>query len=175
MPISLGTRNRANIKWGPADVYIAEGATIDAPAAFGETITAANLATLLSSFTLLGKLEENPALATDPEVVTEIDSDDSDIIYERHHQSKISAEIGVAEVDNDIANAMITRMEAATKTDFLFIRTQAVGDYVLFIRNVPFSMQVIKNHTWEDIEKLIIRIAVKTTSLVKVIGQKKIT
>lgn len=174
MAIILGTRSRANIRYGPADVYIAEGGTIALPTVFGETITQAALTTLLGNFSQVGILERNPIIISDPVTIELIDSDNSELNYEVQHRTQVRVELKVAELDNTIANALIARAEQSEKTDFLWLRTQDAGDYINFIRNVPFTYLFEKNHDWEDIERMIIRVFARVTEIKTVHGQWQI-
>ncbi len=175
MAISLGTRSRDNMRFGAGNVYIAEGGTVSVGASFGDSITAAALTTLLSSFSLMGTLEQNPRISSEAISVSEIYNTDPDIIYDRQHQSRVKVDFSVVEMDNTMINTLISRAEAATLTDFLFVRSTDVGDMVSFVRNIPFSVEIIKNHSWETIEKALVKVNALTFSLVKIYGQKTIT
>lgn len=161
MPIILGTRSRAFIRYGPAQVYIAEGGTAAAAANFGGTIDYSDLETLLVSFSWLGTLEKNPVIKSEPLAQEFIDTDNDTISWQAHHRDEIAVEMKVAELDNTIANALISRYENKDKTDFLWLRKLEAGDYVNIIHNVPFLLALEKNHTWDDIEKMIIRVSAK--------------
>ena len=174
MAVSIGTRDRSKMQFGAGEIYVADGGTVTLAGGFGDEITQSALTTLLSSFSYLGTLLQNPNYQTDPQTVSQIYSADPEIVHEVQHQSRITAEFGVVEMDNTMLNTMITRAEAGTLTDFLFIRTQDEGDFVNFIRNVPFSVALDKAHTWEDVEKLNIRVEAVTTQIKKIVGQKLI-
>lgn len=175
MPITLGTRSRANIRFGPAQVYIAEGGTLSVPTSFSEGITPSALTTLLSSFSYLGNLEENPKIESEPLPLELIDGTDAEISYEVHHRDEIRCELKVAELDSTIANILVSRYEAGDKTDFLWLRGTSIGEYINFICNVPFLLTLQKNHSWGDIEKMIVRLRVMTFEIKKVHFQKFIT
>ena len=174
MAVSIGTRDRSKMQFGAGEIYVADGGTVTIGSSFGDEITQTALTTLLSSFSYLGTLLQNPNYQTDPQTVSQIYSADPEIVHEVQHQSRITAEFGVTEMDNTMVNVMIARAEAGTLTDFMFIRTQDEGDIVNFIRNVPFTVALDKSHTWEDVEKLTINVDVVTTQLKKIVGQKLI-
>lgn len=174
MAISLGTRSRTNIRWGPGEVYIAEGATIGAPTDFGEEITQSALTTLLGSFHHLGSLEENPRIETDPLPQSQIDPGDDDVIVQRQHQDEVKAELTIVEIDNDMVNEMLGRYEGATRTDFLWLRSTEIGDYIGYLRNVPFLLAMRREHRWEEVERMLVTVQAKTTQIKLVHGQKKI-
>lgn len=171
MPINLGTRNRSNIKWGPANLYIAPGATVGTQVDFGETITPSAFTTLLANFTYMGKLEENPRIETIPitkEAITAIGE-----FAAMQYRSRTRAEIVVAETDNTILNALISRAQARQLNDFLWYRSAAEGDYCSFLRNVPFAIGIEKPHSWEDIEKAVITVDVEGSAIQTYFFQKQ--
>jgi hypothetical protein len=173
MPISLGTRSRSNIRWGPATVYIADAGTISAITDFGEEITDAALTTLLTSFDNIGSIKEDPGVETTPISRDLLHSAGN--FFARQHQSRIEVELVIGEVDNDIANELIDLAEAGTKVDLLWVRTEAAGDYIHFLMDVPFLIEVKKPARWDDIEHLVLRVDGTTKNIKNFFGQKKIT
>lgn len=172
MPINLGTRSRANIRFGPATVYIAPGNTIAALGSYGEDINLTGFNALLANFSTLGTLVKNPEITTDPQTVDQLDSQGN--FFQIQLLSEIKAKIQVAEVDNEIANELITRAEARTKTDVLWVRSQALGDYIHFLINVPLMVAVKKASAWDEIEMLEITVVGQTNNIKNILGQKKL-
>jgi hypothetical protein len=174
MPISLGTRSRDNIQYGPVEIYIAEGGTIAAPADFGTDKTVSEMATLLSSFTRVGELLENPTITSDPVSNRIVDPDNPEVIPEVQHQSEVTATLVVVEMDNDILNALIARAEAGSKTDFLWLRQNTAGEVADYLRNVPFLVALRKDHSFSEVKKMEITVNALTDKLKTVTGQFKI-
>ena len=169
MPIDLGTRGRNNIAWGPADVYIAEAQTIDAPAAYAAQILEAELGTLLADFTYIGTLGPEPYLATEPVPANVIRS--PGVYWQAQHAHKVEARIVLLETDISIVNELVDRAEALTHCDFIFLRSQDPGERVAFLRDVPFTVSTERKNSWKDVDRLIIDIAGQVKNLAEAVGQ----
>ena len=127
----------------------------------------------MADFSLLGHLRQNPELKTTPVGVNKLDSVDT--YFEVQHASEVEAILECVEVDNTLANLLLARAEAHTKTDFLWLRTQVIGDYISLLRNVPFTLGLANTHSWEEIESLTIKVKGRTPNIHDYVGQKLIT
>lgn len=173
MAIVLGTRGRSNIIWGPADVYIADGGTLAAITAYGNTITKAAFDTLLAGFVHLGETGKGPFIKIKPFSRDLIKS--TGVYWSAVKGWEVEADIPLYETDTAIENELIVRAAANTDTDFLFAKGTAVGDQFFTIRNVPYLPEMDKKNEWEKVETMRIKIKGKVVDLHDASGHYEIT
>jgi hypothetical protein len=168
--LTLGSRSRSNIRSGGAAVYIAEAGEISEQSSFGVSISLSNFNTLLANFSYLGELAENPEIESSPitvDLITAIGE-----FGKRHWQHRVQAVFTVLEVDNTIFNALLAEAEDIDALhDFLLVRNASAGQYVNYLRNVPWAMGHRKSHDWTDPEEVSILVDVTTKVLKRVTGQ----
>lgn len=169
MAVTLGTRGRNLIAWGPADVYIADPLTISAPTNYAENIYPADLTTLLNDFTFMGTLGPDPQLIAESQGQNLIS--EPGVFWQAHHLWRITAKFVVLETDVTMSNTLIGMVEARARADFIFLRANEVSERVGFLRNVPFLITVEKKNNWREVDKITVEASGQAQSLADAAGQ----
>ena len=170
--MAIGTRDIANIRFGIADVYMGSAESLDLQANFGDEIEQSILDTHIAAFENLGELGKGTMITSKSNTVDLIYLD---MVAKVHNQHTVRAEIECVEVDNDIVNDLMTAAEAKTRKDFFWLRENAIDEYVNYLRNVPFTVEVEKEHSFEKIERIRIIVEVIVGNIYDAFGQLKIT